>query len=80
MADSGLFVLDASRVLFAKFGVLKSARVRNLGAEYIVGAGTPSTPQLHRLSVVSRFPGGMSRENLDALLRAYSQERVETLR
>lgn len=78
--DSGLVVTNGSHVAFAPYRAISEIGVATFGDVYRTGGNFPDADTHKSLRLVSRFPQGISREILSALLSVHAQRTMEVLK
>ena len=78
VSDTGLLLLRNRTLVLARYAVIREATFQQV-AETVERGVAPDSATRERLRLISRFPQGVSRERLRALLAAYGQPAVEVL-
>lgn len=76
-SDSGYVVLEWNGLTYTPYALVRKARFSGIGS---YGSGRPSPQQLEQLRLLSRFPQGMPRETVRALLAASGQAAPRVVR
>ncbi|MDQ6769958.1 MAG: hypothetical protein M3Z54_08225 [Gemmatimonadota bacterium] len=77
--DDGIVILHGSRLAFAPYASLRSAKVAEL-TDYSIGAGAPPLEQRTKLNAVSRYPQGIGPALQQKLLSQAGQTEMDVLR
>lgn len=78
VSDTALLLLRNRTLVLARYAVIREATFQQV-AETVERGVAPDSAARERLRLISRFPQGISRERLRALLAAYGQPAVEVL-
>ena len=78
VSDTALLLLRNRTVVLARYAVIREATFQQVSETVERGVAPDSTTR-ERLRLISRFPQGVSREQLRALLAAYGQPAVDVL-
>ena len=77
--DDGIVIQYGSKLAFARYADLRSAKVMEL-SDYSIGSGAPPLEQRARLNSVSRYPQGIGAALQQKLLSQAGQTEMEVLR
>jgi len=78
VSDTALLLLRNRTVVLASYAVIREATFQQV-SEAVERGVAPDSATRKRLRLISRFPQGVSREQLRALLAAYGQPAVDVL-
>ncbi len=78
VSDTALLLLRNRTVVLARYAVIRAATFQQV-SETVDRGVAPDSATRERLRLISRFPQGVSREQLRALLAAYGQAAVDVL-
>ena len=78
VSDTAFLLLRNRTVVLARYVVIREATFQQV-SEAVERGVAPESATRERLRLISRFPQGVSREQLRALLAAYGQPAVDVL-
>ena len=80
VSDSGLFLGQRSRILFARYDAIRRVQAPEYHLDYLTGRRAPASEEARQLRLVCRYPQGIPDAVLATLLRRSGQAAVEELK
>lgn len=80
VGDSTLIVCDSRALIVVPLRLVRIGSTPAAGTRITIGSGALSTSTRQRLTLLARYPQGLSDDMLHRLLAAYGQDSVEVIR
>jgi hypothetical protein len=80
VGDTALIVCDSRALIVVPLRLVRIGSTPAAGTGITIGSGALSTSTRQRLTLLARYPQGLSDDMLHRLLAAYGQDSVEVIR